>query len=213
LLFLYLGAITIQEKEDRPWSNLSILWQRFVVLEKISILVESPHCPPNLSLFPLTSIPIPIAKAKPVQKKPIEPPSIVVAPSFGDLKDRADKLSDEIMLNLYRHGWSIQGGQKIDSSLLIEQFPATPADYPAWIKRRSDYFRARFYEKVLDMRNEFTELHYRNEQLDDLLKKQAMLNVVNEKLVLMGQKDTFPMTPYDISEVADRLKALASKIK
>ena len=63
------------------------------------------------------------------------------------------------------------------------------------------------------MRNEFTELHYRNEQLDDLLKKQAMLNVVNEKLVLMGQKDTFPMTPYDISEVADRLKALASKIK
>jgi len=206
---------TIAYMEDKPWSNVNRFWERFVVLNQISTTARAPECPPNIKIFRSTAIPIlsPPFHIKSVGK-PIEQPSIVMAPSYGDLKERAIGLSQEIMNDLYLHGWPLPSGQRIDPSMLREQWPSSGAQYPAWIQRRSNYFRFRFYERVFDIRNEFSTLHFRDKRLDDFFKEQEATENINRQLLAAGQK-TFdqPISPYTITDVAASLLVLANKIK
>jgi hypothetical protein len=226
--------VWLHELQKPIWMGLLIFWLNHkpwailicivvVILFVVSVATMKLRLPPDPKLlitghpptidFPPTEIPIPIEKPKPTQKQPVEPPSIVIAPSYGDLKERAIRLSQEIMADLYRHGWPPPQGQKIDPSMLWEQWPKA-ADYHQWIQRRSNYFRSRFYERVLDMRNEFSTLHFRDEQLDDFFKEDGVMENMNKQLIAAGQK-TFdlPIAPQTIVEISERLMVLANKIK
>ena len=141
-------------------------------------------------------------------KNPL-PTIIQQAPSYGNLKGRAISLSDEIMEDhLHIHGWKRPSGKG-----LIGNMPTTGEEVTKLTKSRSSYFRFRFYENVLDIRNEFSQLHLRDERLDDFFKYQGMIEDAKKQLSAVGKQMNVPVLPQQIEEVAERLKVLAHHIK
>jgi hypothetical protein len=144
-----------------------------------------------------------------------QPPVFIeTAPTFGNLGDRAIALSDEIMQDLYWHGWKNWGNRSGQQTLPVQQMPTKPEEIQAWTRSRSSYFRFRFAERVLDIRNEFAQLHLRDERLDDFFKFQGMIEQANRQMAAAspGREIDAPILPQQIEEVAERLKVLANQI-
>lgn len=144
-----------------------------------------------------------------------QPPVIVeTAPTFGNLADRALALSDEIMQDLYLHGWKNWGSRSGQQTSAVQQMPSKPEEIQAWTRSRSSYFRFRFFERVLDIRNEFAQLHLRDQPLDDFFKYQGMIEQANRQMAAAnpGRETDTPLLPQQIEEVAERLKILANQI-
>jgi|SRR6266404_481506 len=144
-----------------------------------------------------------------------QPPVFIeTAPTFGNLGDRAIALSDEIMQDLYWHGWKNWGNRPGQQTPPVQQMPTKPEEIQAWTRSRSSYFRFRFFERILDIRNEFAQLHLRDERLDDFFKYQGMIEQANRQMAAAspGREIDAPMLPQQIEEVAERLKVLANQI-
>jgi hypothetical protein len=144
-----------------------------------------------------------------------QPPTIVqTAPTFGNLGDRAIALSDDIMQDLYRYGWKNWGNRSGQQGPSVPKMPSSPEETQRWTSSRSHYFRFRFFEKVLDIRNEFAQLHLRDERLDDFFKYQGMIEQANRQMAAAnpGHEIDVPILPQQIEEVAERLKILANQI-
>jgi hypothetical protein len=84
-----------------------------------------------------------------------------------------------------------------------------------WTKNRSNYFRGNFFDRVLDMRNEFAALHLRDEKLDDFLKYQGMIEQANKQMAAnqSTQQTDSLILPQEIEDIAERLTVLADQIK
>lgn len=106
-------------------------------------------------------------RAADADKKPPPQTIIETGPVFGNIKERALKLADEIMDDLYMHGWMGGGPQKQQ----VFPYPShTDANaLMQWSQSRSAYFRFRFHSRVIGIRDEFAQLHIRSKELDDVL--------------------------------------------
>jgi hypothetical protein len=138
-----------------------------------------------------------------------QPPVFIeTAPTFGNLGDRAIALSDEILQDLYWHGWKNWSNRPGQQTLPVQQMPSKPEEIQAWTRSRSSYFRFRFFERVLDTRNEFAQLHLRDERLDDFFKFQGVIEQANRQLAAAspGREIDAPILPQQIEEVAERLR-------
>jgi hypothetical protein len=146
-------------------------------------------------------------------QQPTQPLIIQTGPTFGNLADRANALSDQIMEDLYLHGWYRRDRSR-QERVLVQQMPTKPEEREQWVRSRSSYFRFRFFEQVLDLRNEFAQLHLRDERLDDFFKYQGMIEQANRQMALVnaGHNIDAPILPQQIEEVAERLKILANQI-
>lgn len=151
-----------------------------------------------------------IAKKLPVPPKPQQ----VVSPSFGNIKERAIALSQEIMGDLYRHGWPRHGGEQIPFEPVIQQMPMKEPEMGMWTQERSEYFHMRFFDRVLDIRNEFIQLHIRDRDLDDFFKFEGMAEDANKQIAATqpGRKQILT-SPMQIENVAERLRFLADQLK
>jgi len=129
---------------------------------------------------------------------------IMQAPSVGNLKERTIDLSNEIMNDLYIHGWDQQGQQK---HWQFEPYPNTPEECIKWARKRSNYFRFRFFPRVIAIRDELYKLHLQNDELDSIIKYQGRYPPYPD-----SQLDIHHILPIDIENVANRLKMLAEKI-
>ncbi len=161
-------------------------------------------------------LPEPPPKELDVPLSPSPPPIVMQLPSVGNLKQRAITLSEEIMEDLYRHGWRQYPGRKQESSRMpIQQMPTDSEGVMKWTRSRSGYFKFRFFERVLDLRNEFAQLHLRDQELDDFFKYQGMIENANRQLSALPQPQRIdhPILPQEIERVAERLKILADQIK
>jgi hypothetical protein len=95
-----------------------------------------------------------------------EPPVVIqTAPTFGNIKDRAVALSQEIIRDLCLRGWRGRGCQETPPGF-VQRMPTTEPEMGQWVRGLSDYFRWRLFERVLDIRNEFAQLHLRDQELD-----------------------------------------------
>lgn len=147
-----------------------------------------------------------------------QPPTIIeTAPVFGNLHDRATALSDEIMEDLYMHGWKNGGGKSGGQGLPRGmQMPTDAAGIQNWTRSRAAYFRFRFFERVLDLRNEFAQLHLRDQRLDDFFKYQGMVEEANRQMVAAGNagaaNNVGLLLPQEIEDVAEQLKILAKQL-
>jgi hypothetical protein len=153
----------------------------------------------------------PVEKTQPTQK------IIQTGPVFGNIKERALALADEIMVDLYRHGWREDDPGHPPPTMIVEHMPSSPDDIRKWTKRRSDHFLIRYLEKVLFIRNELFQLHFQDELLDDLLKFQATKEKQKKQFAAMGlqkQSEEFdvPIQPVEIEIVVERLRVLANKV-
>lgn len=154
-----------------------------------------------------------VEPSAPTQKE--QPPVIIeTAATFGNLADRAISVSDEIMQDLYLHGWKNWANRPGQQTLAVQQMPNKPDEIEAWTRSRSGYFRFRFFERVLEIRNEFAQLHLRDQRLDDFFKYQGMIEQANRQMAAAnpGREIDSPILPQTIEEVAERLKVLANQI-
>jgi hypothetical protein len=115
----------------------------------------------------------------------------------GNLKERAIKLSDEIMEDPYLHGYKQRGFRGV----MLEHVPTDPVKMSEWMVARSSYFRFRFRDRVNEMRDEFATLHLYDERLDQELKMEREI------------PSTVPTYPQTIEQISDSLKELAAQVK
>jgi hypothetical protein len=78
---------------------------------------------------------------------------------------------------------------------------------------RSEYFKFRFLQRIVDIRSEFAELHLRDEKLDDFLKYHGTIETMDRQIVVAGRSPNILILPQHIEEVAERLRILAAQIK
>jgi hypothetical protein len=128
--------------------------------------------PPNVIPVTPAKPPAPKPKAVTPKKSESEPPPIQIAPSFGNIRERAILLSRQIMEDLYRHGWPPPGGQQLPLGFVIEKMPTTPKEAVLWDHFRSDTFRFDSLQKLIAIRDEFAELHYHDNDLDQLVESE-----------------------------------------
>ena len=153
------------------------------------------------------------------QVSPPQPPTVIeIAPAFGNIKERAVALSQEIMQDLYMHGWR-EGDPRVPHVLPpIEHMKIPPAatleQMEDWTRRRSDKFRYVFLPRVLEIRNEFAQLHLRDRELDEFFETEETISQASRQLAGTGQQRHVDrvILPQEIEEVAERLRALAGQI-
>ncbi|HEY2234228.1 MAG TPA: hypothetical protein VGK01_12220 [Candidatus Angelobacter sp.] len=144
------------------------------------------------------------------------PTPTIQLPSIGNIKQRAMALSGEIMDDLYNHGWPGMAAKNPYYSNLpvIRRMPLQEPAIGQWMNTRSQYFKFRLLPKIIDIRNEFAELHLRDERLDGFLKYQKMAEDSNKSIAAAGYAiQQNPILPQEIEEVAERLKVLSGQIK
>jgi len=147
-------------------------------------------------------------------------PSTVIiqtAPTFGNIKERALTLSQEILDDLYKHGWKYPPWSTFAPSpwppSIMEEMPTTPKEYGEWKDRRSWIFRGRFLPRVLEIRNEFAQLHMRYQDLDDSLKWCGVVEQADKMAVGTTIQSERRLLPMEIQQIADRLVVLANQVK
>jgi hypothetical protein len=141
----------------------------------------------------------------------------------GNLKQRAINLSNEIMQDLFNHGWPGGFYIKKDSSNstfgLNAKMPTNPKQNQGWIVERSSYFRWKFDKEIRELKNEFSQLHLRDKELDDFFKYLDMQDTSNKRLAeLDPSRDPHENTksiilPQQIESIAYRFQVLAQQIK
>lgn len=114
------------------------------------------------------------------------------------------------MTDLYRNGWRLP--RDIPSRLRIipqsiQPRPTTNEGWRTWNEARSVAFHFMFYQRVVDIRNEFAQLHMKDEQLDDYIKsEEAMKQNPFDKTVWYTST-----IPVKIESIAERLAVLAEE--
>jgi len=93
----------------------------------------------------------------------------------GNLKQRAIDLSEDIMEDLYMHGWKQYSEEDRKKMGGMNLMPNDPESASKWTESRSGYFRWKFIKQALEIRNEFAQLHLRDQRLDDFFKYQGMI--------------------------------------
>ncbi len=160
VIALFVFMIFGVNRERRPMTTIGIIPILWILLGTLILIGGTLVVSHGINL------------AWPPTKKEVkaDTPPILQLPSTGNLKQRAIALSDEIMNSLYEHGWpqrSYPPQQKRWSGHIVQQMPPNSDDILKWSKSRSNYFMAMFFKKVLDLRNEFAQLHLRDQRLDD----------------------------------------------
>jgi hypothetical protein len=136
------------------------------------------------------------------------------APEFGNLDERATALSEEILGYLCDRGWP-------DSRRCIAG-PATVAmgktsqEVQEWTREVSNYFRSEYLQQVVDIRNEFSQFHIEDKELDELLQGDFATTQLPDRQMKLpdNRPDYLPQTlPQEIQIIADDLRGMAGQIR
>ena len=99
---------------------------------------------------------------------------------------------------------------------VLQPWPKTGEGIIKWYKSRTSQFRFFYLNKVIAIRNELAELHYRDAELDEILTTEEGVKEVNGKMQtipmpgLMGDHSELGSCGDDI---AKRLRDLAAQVK
>lgn len=136
--------------------------------------------------------------------------AIQVQPT-GNLRQRALTLSEEIVTDLHRHGWTVTIPHKPFPPETISPLPTDKKGREQWARSRSEYFRSRFLQRVFDIRKEFSQLHIRDKLLDDFFKSLGIISQEDINRQLGPDQRADVILPVEIEEVAMRLQVLADQ--
>ena len=130
----------------------------------------------------------------------------------GNIRERAVALSQEIMEDLYENGWPQPEGQQLPLRFIVKMPTAQP-EIDEWIQRRSIYFHFRFFERVLDLRNDFIQHSLRDPQLEEFFRNEKIKEDINKQLAVTHPDwKPAPTLPQEIQTVAQRLIVLANEV-
>lgn len=140
----------------------------------------------------------------------------MTAPDFGNLGDRAVELSDEIMQNVYFHGLAGPGNRPKQSGIPQLKVPTNQdelAERDRTVRALSNHFRTNFFDKVMGMREEFAQFHLKDRQLDVFFEDRKTTEQADREMEAVDPSHkSEPISPMEIEEVAERLRALANQI-
>jgi hypothetical protein len=129
----------------------------------------------------------------------------------GNLPDRARRLADDIMTDLYGHGWR-GGGPKPSEIMIFEEMPsesAPPDKHRDWFHRRSHYFRTACFARVRSVRDEAA--HFHGVQIEELNRFLGFEMAMTEDYRSRGDVPS-ELQPMQIEQVAGWLRELAQTI-
>ena len=128
------------------------------------------------------------------------PTVIETAPNYGNLSDRATTLSNEI---------------RQDLSFAPPMPPLTkPDQVEQWRQSRSRHFMFMLFKSVVDIRDEFAQLHLRDQKLDQLIDEAQKMEEYSKRIMVINPKmQILVFAPTEIEEVAERLNVLAKQAR
>jgi len=201
LLASLLGCFGITRTRLRPLLVVALCLLWVVVLALIAWWINFPT-PTTVEPASPTPTTVEPASPTPTTVEPASPTLVMVqVPLTGNLRQRTIALSDEIMIDLYRHGWahgSPVPQKEINGQPVLTQMPTTAKEKLKWARTRSDVFRFCFLAKVCELRDEYSQFHLRDQHLEDVLKYQ-----------LQGANFFGPM---DIEMISESLRHLADQL-
>jgi hypothetical protein len=211
--FGFMRALVISKKGEKPWTSMHFGTKAQPSNNAITSPTPTPPASPTPSLEAKAS-PSPVKRTA-TTPSPIPRPTITIQlPAMGNIKQRAINLSNEIMDDLFRHGWRSIDHEPPPSYAYARPMPTDPTAFNTWMLTRSAHFEFRYLPKVIELRNEFSELHLRDDRLDAFLKYRAEQNDTDKIVAAVGGTNReHPILPMDIEMIAERLNALASQIK
>jgi hypothetical protein len=151
--------------------------------------------------FPPTIFPVPTSTKHKAETEPR--PLVAQVPvqiSSGNLKERAIELSDEIMSGLYRFGWPNPPNTD------------TAQQKSDWLNKRKRAFHFLYLQQVVDLRNEFAELHIRDRDLDHDL-EQANIGAHDTVAPSLNMPTHNQLQILTIVDIAGRLKVMAAETR
>jgi hypothetical protein len=139
------------------------------------------------------------------------PPSAPSAPTSqgGNLSERALALANAMMIDVVERGYQPPGGHidlpAGDKPFLHLPMPTDSKDYrDTWWRNMRSSFRFHFGQPVIDIHDEFSQLHLRDQNLDDWVKEYQSEGNRPDSIL--------PVNPHQIQQIADSLVALANRL-
>ncbi len=131
----------------------------------------------------------------------VKTPPIIIQEqqSIGNLKQRALQLSEEIMEDPFLYGWRGSREMPTGGEELIRR-----------LESRSRYFKWKFYQRVVEIRDELALFHRKDKYLDDFIERQQTYEQIKNQVNLPERQ--FAILPQEIESVAERLRLLAEQI-
>ena len=134
----------------------------------------------------------------------------VTQTELGNLRERAIQLSDDMMEDLWSHGWF--GWENHVYGFKPPPVPKDPEQGRAWRHSRYQYFIFRFFAQVKSVRDELAQIHLRSPKLDRNLDMMDQTDIQNKKLMSQGVNQYIDLPLDMIDEASQQLRALAEKI-
>ncbi len=134
-------------------------------------------------------------------------------PLLGNLKQRANELSKEILVDLYDHGWPMQIAPT-NRPRFQDKMPIGGEENRKWSERRSGAFMFSYLERVLDTRDEFEQLlHVKDKYLEMYIQQIRNIDGTNKQRAKtsLEQEFKYHISPQIIEDIAGRLKIMADE--
>lgn len=107
------------------------------------------------------------------QAQPLENNKYILQSAYlGNLKQRTIELSNEIMRSLYEKGWKkeiIEREKLFNPDFVLSEMPdpaKNPNGFREWKINMSGKFYLLYFDQVLEIKNEYSQLHIKNKALD-----------------------------------------------
>jgi hypothetical protein len=141
------------------------------------------------------------AQLKRVEDAVLHPPA-----TSGNLKSRTIEMADEIMQDLWRHGWRMPPGSNLHhpKSPLQPEIPKKPDEARQWADTRSVFFRSRFGKPLPLLRDELAQAHFVDERLDRVCEELR-------NPIIVGTAPRM-IQPLEIEDSSETLRLLASQM-
>jgi hypothetical protein len=127
----------------------------------------------------------------------------------GNLKERALDLANDMVMDMVRRGYQPPGGHidlpNGEKPHLHLPTPADTKDYQdTWWRNMRHSFRFHFGQRLIEIHDEFAQLHLRDRDLDDWVKEYQYDGNRPDSIM--------PVNAFEVQRLADSLTALANRL-
>jgi hypothetical protein len=133
----------------------------------------------------------------------------------GNLKERAVALSAEIMKKMYQRGW-MEGRVTLPPGVIVVHHEPGPSasseEQLKYIEINRGYFRFRFAQQLLNMHQEFAELHLHDYDLDQFSDEFQRVTAEYPNRPTTAQPFLPPYSLTQMQDVAQSLVKLANQL-
>jgi hypothetical protein len=123
------------------------------------------------------------------------------------------------MKNICQDGW--QDRECPLGVVAMQHIPQTSDGSLQWAKVHSNMFRGEFLQRLIELRNDFAQLNYKDHELDESITREIQTIQASDKAKAEAAAKGHPVNvtflwdilPQEMEHIAQRLRALAGQLK